>query len=585
MHPRILAGGNKSRITRSASRADDGLAPLRFLLSSPRHDGVLGSSRVRFPPAPEIWSMVNVSFLQELMNGIAERGRTLLPRSLAGPDTSNELVDLVRALVSGRGEASGVALARQILARYGTLDDVHRQAFFGFLAESLGPDTGVVRAAASAFVAQSTPEAYRKLVRAVEAPRQEFFRRLNLAPGATAAIVAMRRDMLDAMRANPKLAEVDADLMHLLSSWFNRGFLVLRRIDWSTPANILEKIIAYEAVHEIHGWDDLRRRLDPLDRRCFAFFHPSLLDEPLIFVEVALTREIPGSIQDLLSEEKTGTAPARSAGSIGLPTTAVFYSISNCQDGLRGISFGNFLIKQVVEELAREIPSLKTFVTLSPAPGFAAWLAAHLADKDSKELTRKDRAILQVLQDPAWADDADGDPDGDLEVQPLVLGLAAHYFLEAKSANGRTPDPVARFHLGNGARLERINWRGDLSQKGLREAHGVMVNYLYELKEIDKNHETFANTGAVTASRAVRALSRSLEKGRAAAGADAKPSDTAVARDLEADDPRERPASAAGNLRGSLLPAKQKAAPWSSPRPNQQAQLAEPPAAKEEAKS
>ena len=232
--------------------------------------------------------MVNVSFLQELLNGIAERGRTLLPRALVGGDNANDMVDLARALVSGRGEASGVALARQIIARYGTLDEAQRNAYFSYLADNLGPNYAAISTAASAFMVNANPETYRKLTRAAEPPRQEFFRRLNLAPGATAAIVAMRRDMLDAARKNPKLNDVDADLMHLLGSWFNRGFLVLRRIDWSTPANILEKIIAYEAVHEIQGWDDLRRRLDPVDRRCFAFFHPSLVDEPLIFVEVAL---------------------------------------------------------------------------------------------------------------------------------------------------------------------------------------------------------------------------------------------------------------------------------------------------------
>ncbi len=450
--------------------------------------------------------MVNVSFLQELLNGIAERGRTLLPRALTGTDNATEMVDLARALVSGRGEASGVALARQLLTRYSTLDASQRDAYFSYLADNLGPNYAAISTAASAFMVNANPETYRKLTRAAEPPRQEFFRRLNLAPGATAAIVAMRKDMLDAMRKNPKLNDVDADLMHLLGSWFNRGFLVLRRIDWSTPANILEKIIAYEAVHEIQGWDDLRRRLDPVDRRCFAFFHPSLVDEPLIFVEVALTREIPGSIQDLLAEEKS----ERGANNGTQPTTAVFYSISNCQDGLRGISFGNFLIKQVVEELVREIPSLKTFVTLSPAPGFAAWLDGQMAHRDHGPLTEEDRVALQILQDPSWVDE----PESDDEVQPHLLALAAHYFLEAKTSGKRPPDPVARFHLGNGARLERINWRGDVSQKGLREAHGIMVNYLYEIKEIEKNHENYADTGVVTASRAVRGLLRPLDKAR-----------------------------------------------------------------------
>jgi malonyl-CoA decarboxylase len=459
----------------------------------------------------EVEAMVNVSFLQELLNGIAERGRTLLPRSLSGNINPDDMVELARALVSGRGEASGVALARQILTRYATLDEDQRRKFFAYIADNLGPNYAAISSAASAFMVNATPDTYRKLARAAEPPRQEFFRRLNLAPGATAAIVAMRRDLLGALKTDPRLADVDADLMHLLASWFNRGFLVLRRIDWSTPANILEKIIAYEAVHEIQGWDDLRRRLDPVDRRCFAFFHPSLVDEPVIFVEVALTREIPGSIQDLLAEERTG----RTTNGGGQPTTAVFYSISNCQDGLRGISFGNFLIKQVVEELVREIPTLKTFVTLSPAPAFAGWLAGQMARGEPGPLTEEDRVALQVLHDPSWVDE----PEGDDDLQPRVLAMAAHYFLEAKTPGQRPPDPVARFHLGNGARLERINWRGDVSQKGLREAHGIMVNYLYEIKEIEKNHEIYADTGAVTASRAVRGSLRPVEKARAGSGA------------------------------------------------------------------
>jgi malonyl-CoA decarboxylase len=222
-----------------------------------------------------------------------------------------------------------------------------------------------------------------RLQKALDSPRLEFFRRLNLAPGATAQIVAMRHDLLNAPLDDPALAAVDADLRGLLYSWFNRGFLVLRRIDWNTPAAILEKLIRYEAVHEIKSWDDLRRRLDPADRRCFAFFHPSLVDEPLAFVEVALMRDIPEAIGEVLD-----VAPPDATASA--PTTAVFYSISNCQDGLRRISFGNFLLKQVVEELAREEPRLKTFVTLSPVPGFAAWLA-RVAEGREADVPEGDR--------------------------------------------------------------------------------------------------------------------------------------------------------------------------------------------------
>jgi malonyl-CoA decarboxylase len=357
-----------------------------------------------------------------------------------------------------------------------------------------------VRAAAADYLDNPGEPNYIRLARAVEPPRQEFFRRLNLAPGATAAIVDLRKHLLEELAGDRTLAGVDYDLQHLLSSWFNRGFLVLRRIDWSTPANILEKIIAYEAVHRIEGWDDLRRRLDPSDRRCFAFFHPSLVDEPLIFVEVALMQVIPASIQALLAQEQL--APESQSGA--QPTVAVFYSISNCQEGLRGISFGNFLIKQVVEELAREIPSLKTFVTLSPAPGFAQWLDRQLALPSSTLLAPAERVQLQLLADPAWIDD--GEEEGGLE--KLIMELAAYYFLEARNAFNRPVDPVTRFHLGNGARLERINWKGDVSAKGLAEAHGLMVNYLYDLKDIEKNHEAFANDGVVAASRAVRLLAR-----------------------------------------------------------------------------
>jgi malonyl-CoA decarboxylase len=281
---------------------------------------------------------------------------------------------------------------------------------------------------------------------------------------------------------------------------------VLRRIDWHTPATILDKIIAYEAVHEIQGWDDLRRRLDPDDRSCFAFFHPSLIDEPLIFVEVALMRDIPDDIQSLLREAPKNGEPQER------PTTAVFYSISNCQDGLRGISFGNFLIKQVVEELAKECATLRTFVTLSPIPNFGRWLAGILAEEDSALVNDVERERLRLLDEPDWIFTYGNDV-----VRPLLMRLAAHYFLNVKNREGYPADPVARFHLGNGARLERINWQGDASPKGLREAHGLMCNYLYEPKDIERNHEAYENEASVTASRQVHALLK-YERGRSEPG-------------------------------------------------------------------
>ena len=437
-------------------------------------------------------SRMNVSFLQELLNSVAEQGRQYLPRSLGGAGRDDDITELASALVSSRGEASGVAIAREILQRYRTLSREDRLGFIKFLARTMQPDADEVTRAAKAFLQGSSTASIRALQRAVESPRLEFFRRLNLAPGATAAIVAMRRDLIAS--GDPSVAPVDSDLRHLLASWFNRGFLVLRRIDWQTPATILDKIIAYEAVHEIQGWDDLRRRLDPADRRCFAYFHPSLVDEPLIFVEVALMDGIPESIGAVLQQEapKNGELEER-------PTTAVFYSISNCQEGLRGISFGNFLIKQVVEDLVKERPSLKTFVTLSPVPNFASWLGSVLADTDTNLVTPSERQRLAVLSDPDWAhsEQIAG------ALKPVLLRLAAHYFLVAKAGDGRPLDPVARFHLGNGARLERINWLGDPSPKGLGEAHGLMVNYRYEVKDIERNHEAYANEGSVAASRQV----------------------------------------------------------------------------------
>ena len=446
---------------------------------------------------------MNVSFLQELLNTIAEQGRQLLPRSLAWLDRTEDIGELAHGLVSGRGEASGVAIASEILSRYRALDGDDRRAFLMFLARTMEPDAEEVERAANDYLSAPGAASVAALQRAVESPRLEFFRRLNLAPGATAALVAMRRDLIEARE--PALAPVNRDLMHLLSSWFNRGFLVLRRIDWQTPAAILDKIIAYEAVHEIQGWEDLRRRLDPVDRRCFAFFHPSLVDEPLIFVEVALSDAIPDNIQLLLGEQSK-SMPRQE------PSTAVFYSISNCQEGLRGISFGNFLIKQVVEDLVKERPSLKTFVTLSPVPDFADWLADTLREDASALINYAERVQLAALADNNWifANGADN-------LKPLLLRLAAHYFLRAKLDNGRPVDPVARFHLGNGARLERINWLGDTSAKGLREAHGIMCNYRYDLREIEKNHEAYENEGLVAASRQVHALLKP-ERGRSEPG-------------------------------------------------------------------
>ena len=319
---------------------------------------------------------MNASFFGELLQAISDRGRAFMDRTRErrglAAERTDSLVELCEELLSGRGEASGVALAREILLRYAELTTGPRIAFFEALATKFGADRERIAAAVAAWEANPSEQTAAELHAAAEPRRQELFRRLNLAPGGTAALVAMREQLMDALARRDDLAAVDADFAHLFSSWFNRGFLVLRRIDWSTPAIVLEKLIRYEAVHEIRDWADLRRRIDPPDRRCFAFFHPALIDEPLIFVEVALSDGIPDAIAPILADGREILTPDRA-------TTATFYSISNCQRGLTGVTFGSFLIKQVVEEISQELPRLSTFVTLSPVPGFAAWLAGERA--------------------------------------------------------------------------------------------------------------------------------------------------------------------------------------------------------------
>jgi malonyl-CoA decarboxylase len=366
-------------------------------------------------------------------------------------------------------------------------------AFLKSLAERFGPDRRKVELAIEALRADSGWGAFESLHSATEPRRQELIRRLNLAPGGTAALVLMREHLLGCLKDHQELEAIDADFVHLFTSWFNRGFLVLRPIGWTTPANILEKIIRYEAVHAIRDWNDLRNRLEPDDRRCYGFFHPQLVDEPLIFVEVALTKEIPCSIAPLLDLLRDPIAASEA-------TTAVFYSISNTQKGLGGVSFGSFLIKQVVQDLARELSGLKTFVTLSPVPGFAAWLARERDAKESRALDNAAKEQLRMLDTPDW--EKSGEPlDG---LRQVLLAAAAFYFLKAKTPTGRPVDPVARFHLGNGARLERLDFLGDVSPNGMRQSHGLMVNYLYSIGEIEKNHEAFAESGQVVASSEVR---------------------------------------------------------------------------------
>ena len=444
---------------------------------------------VQTDPRPNLSS----NWLERLWSSIADRGRdyaNVPAASLPGGERARQLAD---ALLSGRGEASGAALARELVEALKELSPADRLVFCRYIAAGFTPDEEALRDAVEAWLADPTPARVAQLSDAAEPPRQELLRRMNQAQGGTAALVSLRQEILGVLRAQPELGPLDSDMRHLFASWFNRGFLDLRRIDWNTPAAVLEKLIVYEAVHEIDGWTDLRRRLAG-DRRCFAFFHPALPGEPLIFVEVALVNGLAAAVEPLLAPDTDEKAQEKRAYEAD---TAIFYSISNCQEGLRGVSFGNFLIKQVVEELKQELPGIVQFATLSPVPGFRRWLERHADDAEPA----LDADTIAILSDPAtWET-----PSASAAFEAPLTRLCARYLTETEPGRGPI-DPVARFHLGNGARLERINWRGNVSPRGLRESFGIMVNYLYDPETIEANHEAFATGGVVARSASVDAL-------------------------------------------------------------------------------
>lgn len=432
-----------------------------------------------------------------ILASVMRAGRGLLALDRAEDQAANPphaaLGGLCRQLLDHRGEALGLALASEILSGYQSLSAEQRSAFFELLSEQFEPDPQAIVDAADAYRAAPRFETLAALAQAVEAPRLELLRRLNMVPHGTAELVRMRGRLLALVGERPAVRALESDLRRLLTAWFNRGFLVMDRIDWSSSASVLEKIIAYEAVHEINGWEDLRARLAD-DRRCFAFFHPAMPNDPLIFVQIALTSEMAEAVGPMIARDRQ-TVDDREAD------TAVFYSISNCHDGLRGISFGHFLIKQVIEELRRDLENIKHFVTLSPVPGLRRWIASTQAD------TLPDRLQLDVATARSLLDGSQGlDPlELDENAQALLLRLCAYYLLEAK--RDREPvDPVARFHLGNGASLERINWAADSSRAGIERSLGIMVNYVYRLNDIEMNHELYFTDGAIVAAPGVRKL-------------------------------------------------------------------------------
>jgi malonyl-CoA decarboxylase len=396
-----------------------------------------------------------------------------LPRSLKVLARANGVDSTIRhceALLGASGHSIGVALASQTLASYRALTPEQRADFFLALLSRFSPDPAAVLAAAKRYADQPSPAHLWALEHAAEPPRQELLRRLNRAPGGTAAILKMREHLIECILREPQLEAVDLDFHHLLSSWFNEGFLQLVHLNWRTPAEVLERIVQHERVHQIQDWQDLRHRLQD-DRRCFAFFHPALPGEPLIFVEVAFVDEMPAAVAPILALESAVGDPRKAR-------CAVFYSITSTQEGLRGISFGNFLIKGVAEDLRKELPNLKLFATLSPIPGLKRWV--------------EERAGRRA------------------EEAGAIEKLAAFY-LTREWRGDQALDPVARFHLGNGARLERINPHADGSPRGESQAFGLMVNYVYDLDDVERNHEEYVNRHKAACSSAVERLAREGE--------------------------------------------------------------------------
>ena len=412
---------------------------------------------------------------QDFLSGLVNRQRGLFfTNSVAA-----SIDELLEKLMGTVGEVSGIVTARQVLDHYIELNEAQKLEFFKNLEENFNADPAMVKRVYETYEKDPSSSNLNKLSDATRPKRNDLFKRLNQTPGATHDLVAMRTDLLKQIKDYPQLKSVDGDFVRLFSSWFGRGFLVLQTINWATSAAILERIIRYEAVHEIKDWNDLRSRIDPPNRRCFAYFHPALVDEPLIFVEVALTKEVPHSIDSILEDN---------GGDVVNPSdykTATFYSISNCQPGLKNISFGNFLIKQVVQELQAEFPSIKTFVTLSPIPGLERWLGADSGD-EAEELTnlkKELKSLSPVLESIGENDE-------------LIKRTVLNYLLSAKQ--GKYPvDPVARFHLGNGAKIHQVHTSADLSEKGISQSRGTMVNYLYDLRYIERNHEQYVMEGEI----------------------------------------------------------------------------------------
>ncbi len=426
---------------------------------------------------------------RNIFESIADAGEKFLDNSKLRGTPVQELLELSYDLISHKGLASGIALARQVVSHYNKLNKKERLTYFRQLIKITEVDIQEIKARAEELYHNPGPETREKLQHSLKTKCRKLFNRINMAPGGTKAIVQMREDLLAFLPKNPGLKPLDVDLRTLLTTWFNPGFLVLEKIDWDTEASILEKIIRYETVHNIDNWNDLKQRLVS-NRKCYAYFHPALEDDPLIFVEVALTKGIASSVQAILNDNETDVKR----------NTAIFYSINNCQRGLRRIPLGNFLIKMAVMEIKRENANIKTFSSLSPVTGFSKWLQLEL-EKEDGVLFDKNRELLKEALKPGWH-------KNEKLVKKLrkpLMQTCAHYLVNVK--RGEKPlNPVARFHFGNGAELYRINWMGNSSAHGLSDSFGIMVNYLYDLKSMEYNHENYMVNGGLALSKSVKGL-------------------------------------------------------------------------------
>ena len=423
--------------------------------------------------------MSKIKFFQELINTLFEKPiKNKSFNFFSDKKKPASTKDHIENVAYAKGEVSALGYAELLMQHCEKLNDKDLINFFRIIRDDFEITPNELESAIDSYSNEKNSKNLISLMKLSEPKRRDIFRRCNGISRGTIRLVNLRKRLLSILNKNPELQAVDYDLVYLFKNWFNRGFLILRPINWETPAHILEKIIAYEAVHEINSWEELRSRLAPKDRRCFAFFHPAMQDEPIIFVEVALMKDVPSKIQDVLREKREVFEPEET-------NVAVFYSISNCQKGLAGISFGNFLIKQVANDLNLELQNLKKFVTLSPVPGFRKWIKTK-HPKFDKTIEKQKK------------------PEQMLKIYDSMMELTSNYFLNSDRFDGMPNDPVARFHLGNGASLEQINYLGDISTNGFNLSGGLMVNYLYDLDKVEQNHEFFISEKKMTMSQNVK---------------------------------------------------------------------------------